>query len=82
MQPLHPQVIQEQELGVDHVLNRNQGECHGVLLSREGVDRGGSNRTITPSNKIGADDKELVRVQCTARTDELFPPPTASVVLR
>ena len=81
VKPPHPQAVQEQELGVDHVLDGHQGEGHGVLSSREGIDGGGSDGAVAAPDKVGADDKEPVCVQCTAGTYKLLPPAFARAVL-
>ena len=75
MEPLHPKVIEQPEVGPHGVPHRHPREGRSVGPAGLGVDAGRPGGPVAMPQPVGADDRELVGVEGTARSDERIPPP-------
>lgn len=73
------EVVEQAELAADHVVEGEDREAGGVGEAIAWVDGGGPGGPVAAAEHVGADDKELARVDGFPGADEFLPPPRLGV---
>jgi hypothetical protein len=73
-------MVQQGELRVHDIGDRQLGESGTVRLSSCGIDRGGAGGSVTSADIIHTDNEELIGIEGFSGPDKVVPPTDVTVL--